>query len=254
LNAFNDFITLIKQLRSPGGCPWDIEQTFQSLKPYVIEEAYELFEALKNESPDDLKEELGDVLLHIVMLSNMAEEKQWFSIDHVIQAIHKKMIDRHPHVFGETAVSSSKDVKHNWDLIKEKTRPMTGALDSIPTTLPALLQAFKIQKRASKKGFDWENDDGPLEKLQEEIVEFQDALKTKDENHIFEEAGDIIFSVVNILRRHNINPEFALKECNEKFISRYKKMESYCNSENLELKNLSLEEKEKLWERAKNEK
>ena len=251
MHSFHSFTQLIQKLRAPDGCPWDIEQTFQSLKPYIIEEAYELFDALSSENPADLKEELGDVLLHIVMISNMAEEKNWFSINDVINDIHKKMVYRHPHVFGDKKVNSVNDVWKNWDALKEKEKKTESIMDSVPKSLPSLLLAYKYQKRASKQGFDWDTQEGPLEKLDEEVQEFKDALKSSNADHIIEEAGDVLFSIVNILRKHNINPEFALKASNEKFLNRYMIMEKECKTKNLSFKDMSMDEKEALWDIAK---
>jgi tetrapyrrole methylase family protein / MazG family protein len=251
LESFQSFTHLIQKLRAPGGCPWDIEQTFQSLKPYIIEEAYELFDALESENPIDLKEELGDVLLHVVMLSNMAEEKKWFTVDDVIKEIHKKMVHRHPHVFGNKKVNSVDDVWKNWDALKEKEKKTNSIMDSVPKSLPSLLQAYKIQKRAAKQGFDWDTNEGPLDKLDEEVQEFKEALNSNNSEHILEEAGDVLFSIVNILRKYKINPEFALKSSNEKFLKRYKTMEKACHTKNISFKKISMDEKEELWKFAK---
>lgn len=253
MNEFLAFTHLIKQLRAPGGCPWDIEQTFQSLRPHVIEEAYELYDALSHDNPASLKEELGDVLLHVVMISTIAEEKDIFSITDVINDIHSKMVFRHPHVFGNTTVTSSDDVKKNWDTLKSQEKPQEGTMDSIPASLPSLLQSFKIQKRAAKQGFDWpSSSDEPFHKIIEEIHEFKEAIKTQNKEQATLEAGDILFSLVNFLRKHNINPEFALKESNEKFLKRYRSMEEQAKHQDLSFKELPLEEKEILWKQAKN--
>ena len=251
MNEFLSFTHLIKTLRAPGGCPWDIDQTFQSLKPYIIEEAYELYDALSHDNTTSVKEELGDVLLHVVMISTIAEEKKFFSIIDVINTIHQKMVFRHPHVFGNKVVHSSNDVKKNWDLLKAKEKPLEGTMDSIPGSLPSLLQSYKIQKRAAKQGFDWPSDEEPFKKIIEEIHEFKEALQTNNEKDIILEAGDILFSLVNFLRKHNINPEFALKESNEKFLSRYNHMETQAKDNKVSFKELSLEEKETLWVKAK---
>ena len=251
MDEFLSFTQLIKTLRAQGGCPWDIEQTFQSLKPYIIEEAYELYDALANENTPALKEELGDVLLHIVMISTMAEEKQLFSITDVINSIHEKMVFRHPHVFGDKQVSSSNDVKKNWDMLKEKEKPTEGTMDSIPSSLPALLQSYKIQKRAAKQGFDWTSDEEPFNKILEEIHEFKEEVQINNEKNMVSEAGDILFSLVNFLRKHNINPEFALKESNETFLNRYNHMEKQAKNDNIIFKDLSLTKKEELWKQAK---
>lgn len=246
-NAFEYLIDIVKQLRGPNGCPWDKEQTYASLCPHVIEEAYELVEALSQNNPENLKEELGDVLLHVVMLSCMAEETNAFTPHDVAQTVADKMISRHPHVFGDVKVHSVDDVWQNWEKIKTQEKPQ-GAMASVPNSLPALLQATKIQKRASRLGFDWPDENGPLEKIQEELKEFQTA---DSEANREEEAGDILFAVVNYLRKKDINPEEALRKSNLKFIERFTKMESFLQNQAESFQKKSLDELESLWQRAK---
>ena len=249
-SSFESLIATVKKLREPDGCPWDIEQTFESLCPHVIEEAYELVDALQKNDMAELKEELGDVLLHVVMLANMAEEQNAFSVYDVAQTINEKMITRHPHVFGDAKVDSVDDVWTNWESIKKKERT-TGAMSTVPNALPALLQSQKIQKRASRLGFDWPDDEGPLEKIHEEIKEFQEATTPE---HREEEAGDILFAVVNYLRKNNIKPEDALRKSNQKFMKRFTKMETLLENKNDTFQDKSIEELEALWNAVKPQK
>ena len=245
-SALSELISTIKTLRGPNGCPWDLKQTFESLSPYILEEAYELHEALQDKNFDAIKEELGDVLLQVVMLSNMAEESHKFNFNAVAKALNEKMIRRHPHVFGNTQVNSEEDVLKNWETIKKEEKQSQSIMDLVPN-LPALMKAEKIQKKAAKLGFDWPTTEGAMNKLQEECNELVLAIQKADKPNIEEEAGDILFSIVNCLRKIGINPENALKKTNKKFINRFKYMEN--NSEDFE--GLSLEEKENLWQQSK---
>ncbi|RAP30215.1 nucleoside triphosphate pyrophosphohydrolase [Candidatus Marinamargulisbacteria bacterium SCGC AG-343-D04] len=236
----------VRTLRSPNGCPWDREQTFQSLIPCLIEEAYELSEALENNCKENMLEECGDVLLQVVMISILAEEKNYFSLDDIATCVNQKMIRRHPHVFGDKKASSVNDVLKNWEDIKKIEKNETSAMSNIPK-LPALMKATKIQKKASKTGFDWPDKEGPLLKLDEEIQEFKKAYSQNNNENIIDEAGDILFSLVNCLRKLHINPEEALQKANQKFINRFQEMEKTSK----DFKNLTLEEKENLWQETK---
>ncbi len=246
MKAIKDLEKTVKILRGPDGCPWDKEQTFQSLTPYILEEAYELVEAMEEENPLKLKEELGDVLLHVLMLSGMAAEKNYFNLHDVADSENKKMIHRHPHVFGDKTANSVEDVWNNWESAKKEEKNDTSIMDSIPK-LPALMQAQKIQKKAARVGFDWPDKNGPLEKLKEEVHEFEAAFTSKNTIHLEEEAGDLLFAFINCLRKCNINAEDVLRKANTKFMTRFKHMESH--AENFE--SLSLSEKEIYWEKAK---
>ena len=246
MKELTDLIKTVTILRGPHGCPWDKEQTFKSLTSCVIEEAYELVEALENETPEHLKEELGDVLLHVVMLSIMAEEKNYFTFQHVAQHVNNKMIHRHPHVFGDKKAKTIEDVWENWEQAKKQEKKAQSIMDNVPK-LPALSQAQKIQKKAARVGFDWPDKTGPIEKVKEEVAEFEDAFLNKDAEALAEEAGDILFACVNCLRKAGIDAEEALRQTNKKFMSRFKHMEAL--DENFE--KLTLPEKEKLWEKAK---
>ncbi|MFA5880221.1 MAG: nucleoside triphosphate pyrophosphohydrolase [Candidatus Margulisiibacteriota bacterium] len=254
LQIFQAFIDVIKTLRGPNGCPWDKMQTMASLIPFIIEEAYELVEAIEHNDYDHIKEELGDILLHVVMLANMAEETDQFSINDVIELEKAKMIGRHPHVFKDVKVTSISDVWQNWEAIKLKEKPeQKSVLDQIPKSLPSLLQAEKIQKKLSRLGFDWDSPVEPIKKLEEEVAEFK-AEVLKQNQDLFameEEFGDILFSMVNIARKLNINAEVALKNANQKFIDRIKKIESNLSRENRKLTDLTLNEFDCYWEAVK---
>jgi len=246
MSPIDTLIQTVKTLRGPNGCPWDIKQTFKSLMPYMIEEAYELCEALEDGNKEQIKDELGDVLLQVVMLSNIAAEENSFTFDDVANNINAKMIRRHPHVFSDTKVTGVDDVISNWERIKQEEKQTDSIMDSIPK-LPSLMKAEKIQKKAAKLGFDWPDNKGAIDKLKEEVEELSEALHSREETAIEEEAGDILFSVVNCLRKANINPEMALQQANNKFIKRFKAMEA--KSDRFE--SLSLEAKEALWNEVK---
>lgn len=254
MSSFEDLIQTVKALRAPDGCPWDKEQTFKTLTPYILEEAYELVDAIENGSINDIKEELGDALLHVVMLSNIAEEKNHFSVYDVAEYENNKMIHRHPHVFGDTKVDSVDDVWKNWEVLKKEEKSDTSSImDTIPKHLPALLQATKLQKRASRVGFDWPDMTGPFDKIKEEVAELETAYKNNDRCNLEEEAGDVLFAIVNVLRKLKINPEECLRHTNQKFISRFKHMENACTESHTELSSLSLEKQEELWQNAKSQ-
>ncbi|NQY73947.1 MAG: nucleoside triphosphate pyrophosphohydrolase [Candidatus Margulisbacteria bacterium] len=253
-----EFVSIVKKLRSPEGCPWDKEQTFDSLRPHIIEEAYELTEAMIGTSSELLKEELGDVLLHVVMLANMAEENKWFSLQEVSNAAVEKLIRRHPHVFGDTTVTSVDEVWENWEKIKSQEKNNVGksVLDSVPKSLPGLMEALKIQKKVARKGFDWENIADAVAKIDEEVAELKLLLSQSDSdsNRLEGEAGDVLFSMVNVFRKLGIDPEAALKNTNHKFKSRFQYIEKQAAEENRDVSNMSLEEMEAHWEAAKRNK
>jgi tetrapyrrole methylase family protein/MazG family protein len=245
-------VDIVKRLRGPGGCPWDKEQTFQTLKPYILEEAYELYDALESGDIDNLKEELGDVLLHVVMISEMTDEQGFFNLDDVTATISEKMIRRHPHVFGDTQVNSAEEVLTNWEAIKKTEKPTAASvMDSIPRSLPALSQAHKIQKKASKLGFDWPSAEGALDKCEEEFAEFREELKANQAEKMEDELGDILFSVVNVCRKLKIDPEQALRKSNQKFVKRFSKMEEHLPEGAEGFKGKSIAQLDALWEAAK---
>lgn len=246
---------IIAQLRGPNGCPWDKEQTHHSLKKYLIEECYELLEAIEKEDIDHIVEELGDVLLQVVLHAQIGEDDGMFSIDEVIKGISDKMVRRHPHVFGETIVQDSEEVLTNWDAIKRKEKDTTdeeSILDSVSTALPALSKAYHLQKKAAKVGFDWPTTHGAWEKVKEEISEFEEELNlNRDKLLMMKEFGDILFAFVNVARHYKIEPEEALSSTNNKFYDRFRYIEKKAMENQIELKNMSLEEMDKYWNEAK---
>ncbi|MBE0446851.1 MAG: nucleoside triphosphate pyrophosphohydrolase [Actinobacteria bacterium] len=237
------------RLRGPQGCPWDKEQTHESLRRYLIEEAYEAIEAIDDEDPQHLKEELGDLLLQIIFHAQIASETGEFMMDDVLESIITKIEHRHPHVFGEVGVSSAREVVINWEKIKDQEKGETSVLSGIPKSLPALLYAFKLQSKVARVGFDWESADGALEKISEEVDELHRA--SKGEGHIEDEVGDLLFAIVNVARHLDIDPELALKKTCDKFEGRFRYMEERSDGEGRHLADMSLGEKDKLWDEAK---
>ncbi|MGM0877681.1 MAG: nucleoside triphosphate pyrophosphohydrolase [Bacillota bacterium] len=254
-HQFTSLRQIIATLRGPNGCPWDKEQTHHSLKRYLIEECYELLEAIEEEDIDHIIEELGDVLLQVVLHAQIGEDDGMFSIDDVIKGISEKMIRRHPHVFGETTVQDTEEVLSNWDDIKRKEKDSIGKqsiLDSVATSLPALSKAFHLQKKAAKVGFDWPTIEGTWEKVKEEIKEFEDELvSNKDERLLLEEFGDVLFALINVGRHYKIEPEEALSSTNKKFYDRFTYIEKKAIENQKELQNMSLEEMDVYWNEAK---
>ncbi|MDZ5474323.1 nucleoside triphosphate pyrophosphohydrolase [Bacillus sp. 31A1R] len=251
---FSKFREIIAELRGPNGCPWDKEQTHKSLKKYLIEEAYELIEAIDKEDIDHMIEELGDVLLQIVLHAQIGEDEGYFTIDEVIQNVSEKMVRRHPHVFGQVHAETAEDVTRNWEEIKkeEKGEKVETILDGIGTHLPNLMRAYEIQKRAKKVGFDWEHVDHAWEKVTEEINEFKSELEDEGKSEsITKEFGDILFAIVNIARFYNINPEEALFGTNQKFINRFSYIEEKVKESGKNFENFNLEELDRFWEEAK---
>lgn len=251
---FYDLIRIMKALRGEGGCPWDAEQTHESIRKDFIEETYEVIEAINKKDPDLLCEELGDVLLQVAFHTEIEEEKSVFTIDDVTDGICKKLIERHPHVFGEITVDGVADVLDNWDTIKRRTKnqkTQAEAMQFVPRELPALMRATKIQSKAKKAGFDWDNIDDVFAKLDEEIAELKEAYASGVKTHIEEELGDVLFTAVNLSRFLDCDAEEALTSSNDKFISRYTKVENLARERNIDMKNTSLEELDKLWDEIK---
>jgi len=254
LHSFSEFVGLVRQLRAPGGCPWDREQTFTSLIPFVIEEAYELVDALESNNAALLEEELGDVLLHVVMIGLMAEEAHLTTLEKIITSVHQKMIRRHPHVFGGKDAKTSDEVLIHWDAIKsQESEGSQALLASIPKQLPALFQALKIQKKLAKKGFDWPTLSGTLDKVQEEWGELQAELSAPeiDMEKVEQEFGDLLFSMVNVARKLKINPELSLKKTTQKVRDRISFIENSLSVSGTTWEAHSLEDLEILWENAK---
>jgi MazG family protein len=239
------------RLRAPGGCPWDREQNFDTIKPYLLEEAYEVFDAIDQRDWPGLAEELGDLMLQAVFFAQMASEENKFRIDDSLDAISEKLIRRHPHVFGDGAAKTSDDVKRRWDEIKddekkEKGKPLQGRLDSVPRNVPALVEAQQISSKAAAVGFDWENPAQVLDKLDEELRELAEARVNGTPAEIEGEIGDLFFVLVNLARKLKVDPEQALRKTNAKFRKRFAHLEKHAI-----LPGATLEQMEALWQEAK---
>jgi tetrapyrrole methylase family protein/MazG family protein len=247
-------VEVMSKLRGEGGCPWDREQDHRSLKPYLLEESYEVIETIDDGDMYKMEEELGDLLLQVVFHAQIAREEGYFDMNGVISSVVDKMIYRHPHVFGKTKVENSDEVLVNWEKLKEKERggkKEESIFEHIPKGLPALLFAHKLQKKAAKVGFDWPNVEGAWDKVGEEIEEFARAFAKKDKEHQQEEIGDLIFALVNVARMLGLNAEIALQEANAKFVRRFRHIEKRVREAGRNLEELSLEEMDALWEEAK---
>jgi MazG family protein len=274
-------VALQARLRAPGGCPWDREQTHASLRTFLLEEAYEVLEALEGSESDNVASELGDLLLQIVFHAQLAAEAGRFDISDVIEAIHTKLVRRHPHVFGDVKAGTSAEVLKNWEQLKAEERQAergknakeadersngSSILDGVPRTLPALLQAYGLTRRAANIGFDWENIAGLLEKLREETAELRAALEDRarsragggersesddESRNVEEEVGDLLFVAVNVARFLGVDPEIALQKANRKFIERFQWMERATANRGLRLAEVSREQMEELWEQSK---
>lgn len=253
-HPIEDLITVMAALRNPdGGCPWDLEQDFKSIAPYTIEEAYEVADAIDRNDMKDLREELGDLLLQPIYHAQMASEDDIFDINDVIRDVTEKMISRHPHVFGDVQASSAADVDKIWDAKKQEEKGSTNksAIDGVTKGLPALLRAEKLQKKAAKVGFEWPGPAQVLDKLEEELAEMREALKNGSLEEKTDELGDLLFVLANLGRMLSINPETALRECNNKFERRFKGLESDLKAKSIELKDASLEQMEQEWSNQK---
>ncbi len=241
-------------LRGENGCMWDKEQTSRTLKPYLIEEAYEVYEAIEKEDHGHLKEELGDLLYQVYAHAQIAGEQNRFTIDDVAAGIIDKLINRHPHVFGNETAATSREVIDRWEKIKKKEKSARESiLDGVPPHLPSLLKAYRVQQKVSRLGFDWDRIDGAMEKLEEEIGEFREALavNSADSAKVGEEIGDILFSIVNISRFVGVNPEDALYATVEKFMTRFRYIERAGAAKGKGVEDMTLEEMDSLWEQAK---
>lgn len=253
---FYDLVEVIRCLRSEGGCPWDIEQTHESIKKNLIEETYETIEAINKKSIPMLREELGDVMMQVIFHAQIENEAGNFNIDDVADENAKKLIERHPHVFGSVNVNGVEDVLTNWDAIKRKSKKQKSTSDSIasvPRELPALMRAEKIQGKAAKVGFDWSEVSGALDKLYEEIDELKSAVAKGDKENTFEELGDLLFSVVNVSRFIDCDSEEALTAATDKFVTRFAVVEKLAEERGIDMKSSPLDELDKLWDEAKAE-
>lgn len=263
LSTFKELIHLVARLRGPEGCPWDKEQTWHSLLPYTIEEAYEVAEAVETSDTQGLKDELGDLLFHIVFYSQIAQEETLFSLEDVIHGVITKMTRRHPHVFGpqEKKPLKTQEVIGLWEEIKQcekrqktsKEAPSTppSILDGIDGRLPALLWAAKVQRKMGQIGFDWKNADGVMEKVREEMTELDQARQDQDQSAMEEELGDVLFTLVNLAQHMKINPEMALRQATRKCQRRFRTMETLLHPSGQSIQDVSLEQLESLWQEAK---
>lgn len=269
--TFADLVELMDRLRSPGGCPWDREQTYATLAPMLLEEAYEAFDALEEARlgrPDDLREELGDLLFQITFFARVAKERGEFTIDDVIEQVHEKMVRRHPHVFGDVQAGDSEEVLKNWEAIKAEEKRASAKhkaqsehvsiLDGVSTKAPALMEAHQISTKVARVGFDWKNVEEIFDKMREELDELRDAISTHantnaeaDHALVREEIGDLLFVITNIARRLNVEPEAALKLSNRKFRQRFRFIENDLQRRARAFEQTQIEELEQLWQQAK---
>ncbi len=252
--AFKKLTEIVDTLMGENGCPWDKVQTRESLKPYLVEEAYETLEALDNNNPEEIKEELGDLLYQVLFHAKISENKNEFNITDVVESISHKMVHRHPHVFKKENLETPEEVVTQWEEIKSKEKGKANresVLDGIPPHLPGLLRAQKLQKKAAKQGFDWDKIDDVFDKLDEEVAEFKEAVLSGKETDMTAELGDIIFVFVNIAKFKKIDAEEALRATNNKFIKRFQYIEAEVTKRGKTLKETSLEELEKYWQEAK---
>lgn len=249
-------VKIMAKLRGPGGCPWDHKQTSSSLKPYVIEEAYEVVEAIDSGDPSLLCEELGDLLLQVVFHCQIADEDGVFDFNDVVEAISAKLVRRHPHVFGDVRADDAGTVLRNWERIKQREKgspsgELASILDEVPQYLPALMQAAKIQDKASRVGFDWECAEDAAAKVWEETDELKEAMASGEKERIGEELGDLLFAVVNVARLLDIDPEEALRRTNSKFASRFKFIEHRADESGVALEEMTFDEMDAIWDEAK---
>ena len=247
-------VEIMQRLLAPDGCPWDRAQSLASLKAYLIEEAYEVCDAIERRDEKGLCEELGDVLLQIVFQSELARANGWFGPDDVVAAICDKLVRRHPHVFGDAKADTAAEVHDNWEKLKAVERAAKrggGVLDGVPGSLPALLSAARVTEKAAQIGFDWPEVDGPRHKIDEELAELDQAVAAGDRDAITAELGDLLFSIVNVARKLGVDPEDALRGTTRRFRDRFKHVEQAAQQQGRELSSMTLEEMDAIWERAK---
>lgn len=250
-SRFDKLVQIVHRLRAPGGCPWDREQTPLSLKPYLIEETYEVIDAIDNGDAGELCEELGDVLLQVVLQAEIAREQGDFAIEDVIEGISNKLIERHPHVFGETKVADSKEVLVNWEKIKKKEKKGRGLFEGLPRDLPALQRAWRIGEKAGRVGFDWSDGNGVRMKVEEELKELDEAVSSRDPGEIEHELGDLLFAVAQWARHLKLRPEETLRTCCARFVDRFEKMERAVKDAEKSMNELEPDEFEVYWQQAK---
>jgi tetrapyrrole methylase family protein / MazG family protein len=249
-------VEIMAKLRGKDGCPWDREQTHKTLKRFLIEESYEVLDAIDKEDMESVKEELGDVLLQVVFHAQIAEEKKLFNIQDIIDGISNKLIRRHPHVFKDATVENAKDVETLWERIKQKEYKdskgeKSSVLDGVPSGMPSLYQALRLTEKAARVGFDWQRAEDVIDKIEEELSELKEAIKNRDKDEITHELGDLIFAVANFARHAEIDPEYAHKQTLDRFKSRFKLMEELARQRGFKLQEKDLQELEALWQEAK---
>jgi MazG family protein len=251
--SFDDLVRLMTRLRGPGGCPWDRKQTLPDLKPFVVEESYEVVDAIDRDDRKALQEELGDFLLQAVFIAEITREEGSFDIYDAVTAIHDKLVHRHPHVFGDVEANDAEQVLVNWEKLKteERKAESKGVLSGVPQSLPALLRAGRLTEKASRVGFDWRRTEDVFDKLGEELAELHEAVATGDPAKIHDELGDLLFTIANIARKAGLNAEEALQSTNRKFTRRFESMEARVHAAGRNLDQLSLEEMDALWDEAK---
>ncbi|MEC8840051.1 MAG: nucleoside triphosphate pyrophosphohydrolase [Candidatus Poribacteria bacterium] len=252
--SFDRLVDVVAMLRSKNGCPWDLAQTHESLKADLIEEAYELIEAIDAKVPKKICDELGDLLMQVMLHSQIATDRNEFGVDEVIENLTEKLVRRHPHVFGSVVATDENEVLENWEEIKrgeDGNKDRKSSLDGIPHSLPSLQRAEKIQKKASRAGFDWDTTEDVLPKLQEEIDEIEESIRNDDITEIEMEIGDLLFSVVNLCRFLNVQPEEALRKSTRKFVDRFQRMETALERTNKTFKDYDLSTLDQIWEQVK---
>lgn len=250
-SAFERLVSIMDELREK--CPWDKKQTIQTLRQMTLEETYELADAITENDWKSIKEELGDLMLHIVFYAKIGTEQDQFTMTEVLEGISKKLIDRHPHIYGNVEVNSDEDVKRNWEKLKLK-EGKKSVLSGVPKTLPALIKAMRLQEKAKQVGFEWENKDQVWEKVEEEEKELKEAIEMGEQHKIEEEFGDLLFSLVNFARFLNVDAENALEVTNKKFIRRFTQMEEQASEAGKDLHNMTLQEMDAIWNEIKQQK
>ena len=248
---FEELVKIVQRLRAPDGCPWDREQTNASLLPFFLEEVYEMIESVDNENWPELKEEVGDLLLHAVLQAVIAAENDHFTIEGSIKNINEKLVRRHPHVFGDAQADTTFHAKQNWEAAKHEEKNRKSRLDGVPVTLPALIRAQRLQQKASYAGFDWDKVEEVWAKIHEEIQELKEAQSNSSKNHIEEELGDVLFAVVNLARFLDIPAEDALRKTNKKFTTRFAQVEEELKKRGKNVEDSSLEEMDEIWNAVK---
>jgi MazG family protein len=251
--SFDELVTLMTRLRGPDGCPWDRKQQLPDLKPYVIEEAYEVVDAIDRDDRTALVEELGDLLLQVVFVAEITRAEGTFDVYDSITAIHDKLVRRHPHVFGDVEAGDAEQVLVNWEKLKQDERKAENKslLAGVPQSMPALLKASRLTEKAARVGFDWHRTDDVFDKVDEEIAELREAVASGDTAHVEEEIGDLLFTIANLARKVNVSPEEALQSTNRKFMRRFESMEGNVRERGQNLDQLELEEMDQLWDQAK---